>query len=106
MRNPKLLRQTTGAVALAGAITLLAGLPAGTAVAAEGVKCYGISAAGENDCANKAAGHSCAGQSTVDYSGMDWQAVESKQACLEQEGELTAFEGINPAYADMTEQAS
>lgn len=100
MSNHKSLHLTTGAVALAGALTLLAGAPAGSAAAAEKVKCYGISAAGENDCANKAAGHSCAGQSTVDYSGLDWQAVDSKQACLDAHGKLEAFKGINPYYAD------
>lgn len=105
MNNHKSLHFATGAVALAGALTLLAGAPAGSAAAAQGVKCYGISAAGENDCANKAAGHSCAGQSTVDYSGLDWQVVESKEACLDQHGKLHAFEGINPYYAEQAAES-
>lgn len=94
---------TTGAVALAGALTLLAGAPTGAAAATSSVLCYGISPAGENDCANKAGGYHCAGQSTVDYWGMDWQFVESRQACLEQHGKLHAFEGINPYYADQVD---
>lgn len=106
MTTGKRTNTMTGALALAGALTLLAGAPAGSALAADGVKCYGISAAGENDCANKAAGHSCAGETTLNYSGMDFQAVKSKEACLEQEGKLTTFKGINPAYADKTDQAS
>lgn len=95
------LQLTTGAVALAGALTLLAGAP--EAAAAVPVKCYGISPAGENDCASKAFDHHCAGLSTVDYSGMEWQLVESKQACLEQHGKLHPFKGVNPYYAEQAD---
>ncbi len=38
-------------------------------------KCYGIAAAGENDCANLAGTHSCAGQSTVDNDVGEWKLV-------------------------------
>ena len=34
--------------------------------AKETEKCYGISAAGKNDCASASGAHSCAGQSTTD----------------------------------------
>lgn len=37
-------------------------------------KCYGISLAGQNDCA-AGAGTTCAGTSTVDYQGNAWKAV-------------------------------
>ena len=37
-------------------------------------KCYGISLAGENDCA-AGPGTSCAGTSTVDYQGNAWTLV-------------------------------
>ena len=80
--------------ALAGAVTMAQAM--GPAQAAEGVKCYGIAAAGQNDCANEAAGHSCAGMSNVDYSGMDFKTVEDEAACTEQAGELEPFEGQNP----------
>jgi uncharacterized membrane protein len=80
--------------ALAGAVAMVQAT--GPAQAAEGVKCYGIAAAGQNDCANEAAGHSCAGQSTADYSGMDWKAVKDEAACTEQAGKLEPFEGQNP----------
>ena len=40
--------------ALAGAVAMVQAT--GPAQAAEGVKCYGIAAAGQNDCANEAAG--------------------------------------------------
>ncbi|MDT0582596.1 MULTISPECIES: DUF2282 domain-containing protein [Alteromonadaceae] len=38
-------------------------------------KCYGVSAAGQNDCANLAGTHSCAGQSTVDNDIGEWRLV-------------------------------
>lgn len=39
------------------------------------VKCYGVSLAGENDCA-AGPGTSCAGTSTIDYQGNAWTYVE------------------------------
>jgi uncharacterized membrane protein len=83
--------------ALAGAVTLAQTMI--PAQAAEGVKCYGIAAAGQNDCANQAAGHSCAGQSTADYSGMDFKAVQNEAACVAEKGKLEPFEGQNPEKA-------
>ncbi|MCE3247003.1 MAG: hypothetical protein K0R41_828 [Geminicoccaceae bacterium] len=80
--------------ALAGAVAMAQATA--PAEAAEGVKCYGISAAGQNDCANEAAGHSCAGMSEVDYDGMDFKAVEDEEACLAENGKLEPFEGQNP----------
>ena len=80
--------------ALAGAVAMV---QATGPAQAEGVKCYGISMAGQNDCANEAAGHSCAGMSEVDYDGMDFKAVEDEAACTEQAGKLEPFEGQNPA---------
>ena len=38
-------------------------------------KCYGVSKAGQNDCANVAGTHSCAGQSKADMSLDDWKYV-------------------------------
>jgi len=38
-------------------------------------KCYGISPAGQNDCANLAGTHSCAGQSTADNDIGEWRLV-------------------------------
>ncbi len=72
--------------ALAGAVAAMAA-PA----AAEGLeRCYGISMAGENDCA-AAFAHTCAGQSTEDYSGTDW-AIVPMGSCVEP-GATSAFEG-------------
>ncbi|SMF17402.1 Uncharacterized membrane protein [Tistlia consotensis] len=77
------------ATAIAGAAALST-----PASAADQVKCYGVSKAGENDCANQAAGHSCAGHSKVDYSGMDFKALE-KAKCMEMGGKEMPFEGVN-----------
>lgn len=65
---------TLTTAALAGALALaIAGATAKAQNAHEGEeKCYGIAKAGENDCANEAAGHSCSGLSTVDAHGGDY----------------------------------
>ena len=80
--------------ALAGAVVMA---QSATPVQAAGVKCYGISMAGKNDCANQAAGHSCAGQSTVSYGVGDWKAVADEAACTAAMGKLMPFDGVNPA---------
>ncbi len=38
-------------------------------------KCYGIAAAGQNDCSNLAGTHSCAGQSSIDNDKGEWKMV-------------------------------
>ncbi len=63
---------TTFAVAGAIAAALAAHGTAATAQAQE--KCYGVSLAGENDCA-AGPGTTCAGTSTVDYQGNAWTLV-------------------------------
>ncbi len=47
---------------------------AGVAAAQENEKCFGVSLAGENDCA-AGPGTTCAGTSTVDYQGNAWTLV-------------------------------
>lgn len=79
-----------GSIALAAAAGLAAacgGAPAedgaatteAEALAAAGggekVKCYGVSLAGENDCA-AGPGTSCAGTSVIDYQGNAWTYVD------------------------------
>lgn len=70
-------KSATSALVLAGAMSAaltLATAPA-SAEAAEGMeKCYGVSLAGQNDCA-AGPGTSCAGTSTVDYQGNAWKLV-------------------------------
>lgn len=63
----------TLAAALSAAVTMAA-TTATTANAADQEKCYGISLAGQNDCA-AGPGTSCAGTSTIDYQGNAWKLV-------------------------------
>ncbi len=69
-------KSVAGIAGLALTATLAAGL-ATTPVAAQGAKekCYGVSLAGENDCA-AGPGTSCAGTSTRDYQGNAWTYVD------------------------------
>lgn len=57
--------------AAAAALTAHAVVPA---AAQENEKCFGVSLAGENDCA-AGPGTTCAGTSTVDYQGNAWTLV-------------------------------
>ena len=78
--------KTLTAVALAGAVTAAlstATLTPHQAEAAAKEKCFGVSLAGENDCA-AGPGTTCAGTSTVDYQGNAWKLVP-KGSCLTME---------------------
>ena len=70
-------KQRVAAAALALALTTLAAAPT---QAASKEKCYGIAAAGQNDCGNLAGTHSCAGQSKVDNDPGEWKLV-AKGTC-------------------------
>jgi len=71
MDSQTLIRSAlVGLIALGAAQGALAADPAG-----DKEKCYGISKAGQNDCANGAGTHSCAGQSKADNSPEDWKYV-------------------------------
>lgn len=83
----------TLAAAVAGAMSMTAMTSPANAAK---VKCYGVSKAGENDCGNKKAGHSCKGLSKVSYDGNDWKIMEAK-ACADAKGKTAPFDGINPA---------
>ncbi len=92
-RTPSLL--VAGAVAAAFALSAAPAF-AGDDEAAEDmsmpVQCYGIAAAGENDCASTG-NNSCAGTSTVDNDPMAWKVVESAEACEAAGGSLAASGG-------------
>jgi uncharacterized membrane protein len=51
-------------------------------------KCWGVSKAGQNDCANSKAGHSCAGQSKKDNDPYDFKMVKAG-TCAQMGGSLT-----------------
>jgi uncharacterized membrane protein len=77
------MSNATKTIILASAVaTAVAGLST-TAAAAGDEKCFGVSLAGENDCA-AGPGTTCAGTSTVDYQGNAWTLVpEGTCASLE-----------------------
>lgn len=71
------MSKTMKTVAIAGAVA--AAVTAHTTTSAQAAskeKCYGVSLAGENDCA-AGPGTTCAGTSTVDYQGNAWTLVDA-----------------------------
>ncbi len=62
--------------ALVGAVATAIAAHGTAASAMEKEKCYGVSLAGENDCA-AGPGTTCAGTSTVDYQGNAWTLVDA-----------------------------
>ena len=54
-------------------------------------KCFGISKAGQNDCANLSGTHSCAGQSTTDNAPDEWKYVPK--------GQCKTMKGLSPEEA-------
>ena len=82
--------QTLLGSALVGLLALAssqAALAADSPTAKE--KCYGISKAGQNDCANEAGTHACSGQSKVDNSPDDWKYVAAG-TCTKLGGKMAA----------------
>ncbi|GAA6179143.1 MULTISPECIES: DUF2282 domain-containing protein [unclassified Shimia] len=67
---------TVKTLAVAGAVAAALSAHATTASAAGKEKCYGVSLAGQNDCA-AGPGTTCAGTSTVDYQGNAWKLVDA-----------------------------
>ena len=77
---------TQRALIAAAAASLLSTILAATpALAQEKEKCYGISLAGQNDCANLSGTHSCAGQSKVGADVNEWKYV-AKGSCASMKG--------------------
>jgi len=87
MSNP--IKTLTVAASIAAALTA----HTTTAEAQAKEKCFGVSLAGENDCA-AGPGTTCAGTSTVDYQGNAWTLVDAG-TCEDME---------LPAMADGTER--
>ena len=72
--NASTIARLAGFAATAGLASALTSTPA-AAQKAPMEKCYGISKAGQNDCA-AGPGTSCAGSSTRDYQGNAWKLVK------------------------------
>jgi uncharacterized membrane protein len=88
MAKPALAAAVAAAIALAGASAAHAQF--------RGVKCYGITKAGQNDCAHARGIHLCSGEALVDYDGGDWKLVKNAAACAAKSGSLTPYDGANP----------
>jgi uncharacterized membrane protein len=75
LKGNEIMSNSVKTLAIAGAV---AAAVAGTATithAGSKEKCFGVSLAGENDCA-AGPGTTCAGSSTVDYQGNAWTLVD------------------------------
>jgi uncharacterized membrane protein len=72
-------------IAAAAASLMSLAMVAAPAAAQEKEKCFGIAKAGQNDCANLSASHSCAGQSKLDMDKGEWKYV-AKGTCKDMKG--------------------
>ncbi|MFD3189525.1 DUF2282 domain-containing protein [Sedimentitalea sp. HM32M-2] len=70
------MSHTAKSLAVASAVAAALAATATTVSAQSKEKCYGVSLAGQNDCA-AGPGTTCAGTSTVDYQGNAWSLVEA-----------------------------
>jgi len=70
------MSNTLKTLAVAGAVAAAVAGQATVASAQAKEKCFGVSLAGENDCA-AGPGTTCAGSSTVDYQGNAWTLVDA-----------------------------
>ncbi|WP_171098257.1 MULTISPECIES: DUF2282 domain-containing protein [unclassified Ruegeria] len=70
------MSNTAKSLVIATAVAAAVSGVATTASAQAKEKCYGISLAGQNDCA-AGPGTTCAGTSTVDYQGNAWTLVDA-----------------------------
>ena len=75
------MSNTAKTLVIASAVAAAVAGSATTAAAQAKEKCYGVSLAGQNDCA-AGPGTTCAGTSTVDYQGNAWTLVD-KGTCLD-----------------------
>ncbi|QBF32792.1 DUF2282 domain-containing protein [Thalassococcus sp. S3] len=87
------MSNTVKTLAVAGAVAAAMTGYTTTAEAQAKEKCFGVSLAGQNDCA-AGPGTTCAGTSTVDYQGNAWTLVDA--------GTCTTID--LPAMADGTER--
>jgi uncharacterized membrane protein len=87
--NKRLIASSTLASALAFAVGHVAQATAAPGSTAEKEKCFGISKAGQNDCASANGSHSCAGQSRTDNGAGDWKYV-AKGTCEKTGGKTAA----------------
>ena len=70
------MSNTAKGLAVAGAVAAALAATTTTVGAQSKEKCYGVSLAGQNDCA-AGPGTTCAGTSVVDYQGNAWSLVDA-----------------------------
>jgi uncharacterized membrane protein len=68
------MNRRTAGLAIAGSLLSALALTAAPAAADGTEKCFGISLAGQNDCAS-AGGNSCAGHAAMDFDKQAWKLV-------------------------------
>jgi len=83
-------------LALAAAVAAAVALAGQAQAQFRGIKCYGVTKAGQNDCAHARGVHLCSGEALVDYDGGDWKLVKNAADCEAKSGALKPFEGTNP----------
>ena len=94
------MSNTVKTLAVAGAVAAAVSTYAATPAAAEEKeKCYGVSLAGQNDCA-AGPGTSCAGTSSVDYQGNAWKLVPAG-TCAEMELPDGRMGSLEPLERDL-----
>ncbi|WP_018699351.1 DUF2282 domain-containing protein [Amorphus coralli] len=91
------------AAGLAGAVATAIAAATSPAAAADQVKCYGVSLAGENDCA-AGPGTTCAATSTVDYQGNAWTLVP-KGTCTTMDLPGDRHGSLEPLDRDLPEKS-
>lgn len=91
------MNKTLSVAALAGAVAAATSMAVVPAEAAN-EKCFGISLAGDNDCA-AGPGTTCAGTSTVDYQGNAWTLVPAG-TCTEYSSDATEAKFKLPPLPD------
>ena len=93
------MSNTVKTLAVAGAVAAALAATTTTVSAQAKEKCYGVSLAGENDCA-AGPGTTCAGTSTVDYQGNAWTLVDAGTCA---EIELPALADGTPRQGSLEE---
>ncbi|MGE0725589.1 MAG: DUF2282 domain-containing protein [Alphaproteobacteria bacterium] len=88
------MNHAKAATVVIGALTALALASPTASAQSNQEKCYGVSKAGQNDCA-AGPGTSCAGTSKVDWQGNAWKLVP-KGECVTMGGSLSARAGNKP----------
>lgn len=86
-------------IAVAAAVAAATLAHANDAQAADNEKCYGVSLAGQNDCA-AGPGTTCAGTSKVDYQGNAWKLVPAG-TCTNMELPGDRMGSLEPLERDM-----